>query len=261
MVGDLLLGKESTYKVVVKNRSQQRPYAGPIEVRVETSFGAGVLTSSLPSINNLQQDHQLDQGRLLVDRESDAFSYLTFSAVLVKGGVVLGQVQQTGKKLVQVQYLEKENAPVLLGNAKSDAQTMLDIVADQGGIERVSILDLALPGQSSLLSNGRLSGKVVLLAQREVDQQMGQALNRVIRSPQSLFIVASSRHGDQHYASLLSLDAMKSFVRQTVTIAGHQAQELAFANQYSPSSHNKTGVVVVKSDDLPNVQPTRLAVG
>ena len=201
--GDLLLGREASYRVVVENRSK-RPYFGPIEVRLDTSLGQGVLTSALADITHLESQQTLEQGRLLVDRESDALAELTFDASLVKNGVVLGQVQNAGSKLVQIHYQDKGDALVIMGDAKQDAKTLLDALAEWGGIEQLSVLDVALD-QDALLKSGELARKTVLLAQREIGSKMRAALEQMIRSNTGL-VMLSDPDLDHELATLPSMN-------------------------------------------------------
>lgn len=246
--GDLLLGEEATYNVEVENRSK-RNYLGPIEVRVETSLGSDVLTSSLPSINQLQQGQILDQGRLLVDRENDALEQLTFNVVLAKNGVVLGQIHKAGAKLVQIQYRAKENAPVLLGNAQQDVQTLLDLMSSLGGVEQTSILDLALK-QDHLLNNGALSHKIIQVAKREIGPGMSHALEQIIKSAKGSIIVADPKN--EHLAAILAINSLKFSVRQVMLASGLPEQELSFVNQHAHPAAQE--VIIAESSDLKSVQ-------
>ena len=251
--GDLLLGKEAPYSVVVENRSH-RSYVGPITVRVETSLGQDVLTNSLPSIQLLQTEQKLNQGRLLVGQNRDAFENLTFNVTLSKEGVVLGQIRKVGGKLVQVEYQAKKQAPVLLGNAKKDSQTLLDTMTNLGGVERVSLLDLSLTQQNHLLSNGALSYKVIHIAQEELDIPMQRALEQIIHSAKGALIVADSDHN--HLIDLLSLSSLELSTRQTMLVEGFDEQGLIFVNQYSHPSVQE--VIVTESHHLPEAQQLAL---
>ena len=251
--GDLLLGKEAPYSIVVENRSH-RSYVGPITVRVETSLGQDILTNSLPSIQLLQTEQKLNQGRLLVGQNRDAFENLTFNVTLSKEGVVLGQIRKVGDKLVQVEYQAKKQAPVLLGNAKKDSQTLLDTMTNLGGVERVSLLDLSVTQQNHLLGNGALSDKVIHIAQEELDIPMQRALEQIIHSAKGALIVADSDHN--HLIDLLSLSSLELSTRQTMLVEGFDEQGLIFVNQYSHPSVQE--VIVTESHHLPEAQQLAL---
>ena len=241
--GDLLLDQVSTYQVRVENNSQ-RSYDGPITFQVNTSLGKTVLLSSLAEISYLQRQlGVLRSGKLQVEQSSDALEELSFDVSLVKNGVVVGQVLGAGKKLVQIPYLEKEGAPVVLGNAVKDPKTLRDTIAEKGGVEQVSVLDLALPKSTApVLKGGGLTGKILILGKEELDSEMMSALEEAMLTAPRL-LVATDAYYDHHKSSLLSLNAMKSFVRQAVTIGGGSPYSLIFANSYATGAANRVMVM------------------
>ena len=247
ITGDLLLGQETGYRVVVENRSK-RPYFGPIEVRMDTSLGQGVLTSALADITHLETQQTLEQGRLLVERENNALQELSFNATLVKNGVVLGQIQGAGPKLVQIQYKDRGDKLVVMGDARQDPNSLLDTLAQWGGVEQVSILDVALD-QDALIKSGALAQKTVFLTGQELGERMQTALEQMVQSSTGLAIVLAPY---QDYASTLAgLPSMARSVAQTWQIAGipqEYDQQLTFVNRYvNPQAQL---VAVGKSSDF-----------
>ena len=253
--GPLVLGTEATYHLSVKNISKLA-YEGSIEFQVTTSKGSGVLSSAPPSLSRLSSGETgRVQGRVLIQDENSALEHLTFQVTVVTKGVVVGEVQGAGEKLVQIGYKGSGARPlVLLGDGERDPQTLLDTLAELGGLEKVSVWDASL-NQKDMLTPSALSGKFVVLATRELDQRTKTVLAQLAVTTPKVIVVGQSEY--DHLLSLRQLPLMNLSVDQTILIPNEQGDipvSLTFANQYAHSSlQGEGGVVVFEAKSMEDI--------
>ena len=253
--GELLWNQETNYQLEVENHSQ-RSYSGPITIQVRTSLGPSILTSTPNPIGELQPRRKtIHGGELLVNKKEDALQYLSFDIDLIKEGVLVGQIRDAGKKLIQVPYRENGNGNewVALGDAQLDPQSLLQTLSLLGGLEQVSILDLSLPYNTPavLKRAGALTGKTLTLAREEIDLEMKKALQQAMTSSPYLLVATHIHQTDQH-DSVMALEMMKSSLSQEILLGKSTPQTLTFVNEYSTTAAK--GVIVTKFEDLEDLE-------
>ncbi len=233
----LLLGEEQALIVNLQKRAN-RTIEGPINIAVSTSLGS-VLSNPFPSVNKLTGSKSLNQAKVLVTDESDALKYLTFNADIVKNGVVIGKIGRSGGRLVQVGYKAKENAPVLVGDAIAAPNDLLDSLQELGGIEKVSVIDLALD-QGKLLSSGDLSNKTVVFSQRRIDEKARAAAGAILRGNDSNILSVKNTAA---LRDLLSASVMAYSANETTTLSTIDNGIVSLPNSYQEKD-TKGSVVV-----------------
>lgn len=246
--GPLLLGQEQPLVVSMQKRAN-KTINGPLEVRVSTSLGS-VLSQEFPSINKLSGSKTLSDAKVLVSDESDALKVLSFNAEIVKNGVTIGKIGRSGSKLVQVGYKAKDGAPVILGDAVAAPNELLDALADLGGIENVSVIDLALE-QGKILSNGELAGKDIVLAQSAPSTKTKAAVSAMIKNNQKVTVILKDNYT---LRNVLSASALNESASETTNFSSKKNAIVTYPSSYLDKSTNGsvlvTGAAFEDASDL-----------
>lgn len=237
--GVLLLGVESSLELQLENRSQST-YDG-LELQLTANLGNEVLVNTFENVATLSSGAMTtkDEARVLVSEESDALETLSFDLNIYKNNVRVGVIESIGSKLVQIGYVSKEDAPVLLGNAVTAPSDLLDKLQDLGGIENVSVIDLALD-QGTLMSEGELSGKHIVVTERRPSTQTLTSLQTIIVNNENIIL---SSDQSETLNDFLRIPSLAHSVSETTQFAEIANAIVTVPNFYT--NGNRSGVVVL----------------
>ncbi len=242
VIGDLIVGRPANLQAKVTNYSN-RTYQGPINLKITTSLG-NVMTKEFPSINTLKKSALLKEAELLITNNNDALETISFNLVIEKNGVALGGATSAGSKLVQVAYIEKAGAKVLLGDAKTDRLGLLDALKNQGGIENVSVVDLALDQKGVIES---LSNKVVVLAQSRANGSLISAVDSLINNASNAVLVADRSSINALEELKANASSLKLAATLKLSLATLKTTTVTVPNIYV--NKNAKGTIIVNTLD------------
>lgn len=150
--------------VTTTNRSN-RNYTGPLTLEL-TSSKSGVIQSPFAPLSSLAGNGvsvTSKNGNLLVKGDRDIYAPMTFTATLSQNGVLLGKLNQPFTTMAKSKFIDRQGTPLLVANSDSSYQTLLDLTAELGGIDKVSILDTSLRALNTPALTQSFSNRVAIV--------------------------------------------------------------------------------------------------
>lgn len=199
-----LINKKQNLKVQVSNISK-RAYSEAITIDLKTN--GNIIAKPFNTLNGLQVGSvNLSDAELLVASEKETYVPLRISADIKIQGVKVGELALPLDLMARAPYVEKAGKAVIVTNSNVNAQDLLQVLDLVGGIEAVSVLDLALGNLNQTVVTNGLQDKAAIL----VDDGQGSVTKLtealVINSKNSLFV-----HADQNAQSLKVARAFGAF--------------------------------------------------
>lgn len=170
---ELLFNAENGLNVNVSNNSS-RKYTGPMTIKLTTNANGNIIKKGFTTINSLKGSTSLDEASILVNDKSDLYQPLIVTAEIQKQGVTLGVVNRRLDTMAKIAFTEKKGANIILADGEKSNKDLLDLVAAEGGLNAVSILDTSLAQNGKALGKG-LNKKTVLV----IDNGRGSSLKGV----------------------------------------------------------------------------------
>ena len=238
----LLKGQKNKLKLSVTNNSK-RAYKGELKIKLVTNSQTGIITRDFANLAELSGTAALSDAEVLVSTEADVYRDLSISASIEQNGVVIGQMERDFQAMARAQFSDKGNkVPVIVANSQTHLPAFLDALADLGGTDKVSVLDMSLDSlNASTLANG-LSSKVLLV----VDDSAGstiKALNAFIgKSKSSTFLLI-----DQNATGLKNAQALSSL--KDATKLSLDKRTVLFTNPHRAAGVVKSSVLLQSSLD------------
>ncbi|MBI2520776.1 MAG: hypothetical protein HYV97_10180 [Bdellovibrio sp.] len=158
----LILNHPSQVVTQLQNISS-RTISGPITINLDSSAGRTIFTQTYANLDTLAAQATLNQAEVLINRPEMIFQELDFSLALYKNGVLLGRISNVARDYVKAPYVERSGRPVVVLNStgRFSREFFKDIAGDLGGIDQVSILDLAGGAFHQNILERQLAGKTV----------------------------------------------------------------------------------------------------
>ncbi|MEK6625448.1 MAG: hypothetical protein AABY86_10795 [Bdellovibrionota bacterium] len=158
----LILNHPSQVVAQLQNISS-RTISGPITLNLDSSAGRSVFTQTYANLDTLAAQATLNQAEVLINRPEMVFQELDFSLSIYKNGVLLGTIANAARDYVKAPYTERAGRPVVVLNSSGrfSREFFKDIAGDLGGVDQISILDLAGGAFHQNILERQLSGKTV----------------------------------------------------------------------------------------------------
>lgn len=172
---ELLINEANTLTMNVSNVSK-RKYTGPLKVELSVDSSTGIVTREFSDLSELSGSKTLDTARVLVASERDTFKPLTFTAKIMKQGVVIGTLNGAYTTMAKAPYSEKAGKPVFLADSDKNARDLINALEQVGGLRNASVIDLSLSRLNrDVLSKGVNKKVIVALDDLRGSTQKGVA--------------------------------------------------------------------------------------
>jgi len=164
LTNPLILNHPSQLVAQLQNISS-RSISGPITVRLDSSAGRGIISRTFKDLDTLTAQATINDAEVLIDRQEMIFQDVDFSLAIYKNGVLLGYLSNVARDYVKANYIEKAGAPVVVVNSLSrfGRDFFKDVANELGGLDRLSVLDMAGGQFHQEILDRRLNGKTVLI--------------------------------------------------------------------------------------------------
>ncbi|MFZ4712338.1 MAG: hypothetical protein ACOYL6_01385 [Bacteriovoracaceae bacterium] len=156
----LVLKKNIGLKAVIVNRSQKD--FNDIDLELDSNLNA--IAQKFSKINFLDQSITKTDAIINVSSDDDMFKDVAFNLTVKISDVVVGKLQASAKDFVRVPFKAIAGAPVVVLNSASEAARDIfkDLAHESGGVEKLSVLDLAAFNENQGILDSKLSGKTVI---------------------------------------------------------------------------------------------------
>ncbi len=194
-----LIGQSIPLSVSLKNNSN-RAYKGDLEIIVDVDSSTKILAKSFAKVSQLNKSAVLNDARVLVASEEDVYQPLSFTAKVMKNGVLLGQLNNAFNTMAKSPYVEKANKPVVLVNSDQSRRDLIQVLDNLGGLKQASVLDSSLSGlNAKVLANG-LKGKTVLT----LTTGAKSAVDKIVKKSSDSVLIFLNRRGLEDAKSIAS---------------------------------------------------------
>lgn len=220
----LVLNKEVGIKATVVNRSQKDFSA--VKLDLDSSMGHGIITNNFTDIGFIDQSATKADATVKVSDDERVFADVNLSLTLKINDVVVGKLEKAASETVKVPFKNINGAPVVVLSSKSveAREDFKDLASELGGMDNVSILDLAGFAENQATLDSKLSGKTVLVIEGAGDSVLPR-LNGLFKTPkvfvgfmgegasENIIVRAKSAIGNLRDATLSPLDVNRTRFR------------------------------------------------
>ena len=194
--GQLLKKIPNSLKINVSNLSS-RPYVGEMKVELVTSSGNNIISKEFAPTTKLSNGEtiSLSDAEVLISADADIYRDLAINAKIKMNGVLIGFLPSDLIVMAKAAYEEKAKLPVIAVDSTQSIDALLDLIADFGGSENVSILDTSLGNlNANILANG-LSQKAMIVLDNE-QSGMTSKLNGFFTKSKNLGVLLVNQNGN-----------------------------------------------------------------
>lgn len=163
--GQLLKKTANGMKVNVTNLSS-RPYVGEMKIELVTSSGNNIVSKEFSPTSKVANGETvtLSDAEMLITSDADIYRDIAINAKIKMNGVLIGYLPSDLIVMAKAAYEEKSKLPVIAVDSAQSISALLDLIADFGGSENVSILDTSLGNlNASILANGLAQKALIVL--------------------------------------------------------------------------------------------------
>lgn len=195
----IVVGRTSAIIAEISNKSK-RSFVGPLTIELTSSMGNSIVTTNFSNVEGVDNSLVKSRASVTITDVSEIFSDVDFSAVIKQSGVVIGEVKNVARDYVKASYVSVPGAPVILikSTTKNSRQLYKDLIAEIGGTEKVSVLDLAAGdlAQNILENAVEMKGKTFIVI-NDVADSLVSLLDKVftLKNVAVVFIKDSSSIG------------------------------------------------------------------
>lgn len=244
MSSQLLKDKRSQLNVKLANVSK-RNYIGDMQIVLNANSQNPIIAKEFSKINslNLGSSVELSDAEILVTSDSDIYRPLSISASIMLNGVKVGELLENLSVMAKAQYYDKGKLPVVIVDSSKSLNDLLDVIADLGGTEKVSVLDLTLTDLNSAVLNAGLNAKLAVVVDDE-KSSVTTALNTLFSKSKNSSFVLSNINGD----SLAVARTLSSF--KDNQILNLDKRTILFNNPYRASVAGMSVFVATRPEGL-----------
>jgi hypothetical protein len=159
----LLINEANSLSISVTNKSG-RKYSGALTIELNDNAQTDIITKDFDTISDLGQGRSttLSSAKILVTNERDVFKDLSFSALIKKDGVIIGQLDNALNTMVKAPYSPKNGKPVFLVDSSKNARDLINALEEIGGLTNGSVIDLSLARLNRDVLNQGLNKKMIV---------------------------------------------------------------------------------------------------
>lgn len=194
--GQLLKKAANALRINVSNLST-RPYIGEMKIELVTSSGNNIVSKEFSPATKLSNGEtiSLNDAEVLISSDADIYRDIAINAKIKLNGVLIGFLPTDLIVMAKAVYEEKAKLPVIAVDSAQSIDALLDLIADFGGSENVSILDTSLGNlNASILASG-LSQKAMIVLDNE-QSGLTTKLNGFFTKSKNLGVLLVNQNGN-----------------------------------------------------------------
>lgn len=171
----ILFRQVQKMNITITNNST-RDYEGPLEFTLTSDALSQIVTKNWSSVSELSSSKNLSDAEVFVDDERDGFKTLSFSVVVSKNGVKLGELKSGFSTMVKAPYVEKDGEiPVVIVDSDKNYKELKTVMTKLGGHSQVSVLDTSLAEHNKATLQGGFNNKILMI----LDDGKGSVVNKI----------------------------------------------------------------------------------
>ncbi|EQC48056.1 hypothetical protein [Bacteriovorax sp. Seq25_V] len=238
--GELIRSKSIGLRVQVENNSKKVYDNVKVVIHSDTD---GVISKEFADIRNLTDSKTLTDAVISVKDRDQAYKPINITAYLEKDGVIVGELGQA-LSVVAKEALDASKDVIIVADASDSLREIQDLLSENGGLDKVGILDTTVrTANDQVLQNG-LKGKALLV---NTMGKVTETIENMIRNSEELAIVTLDQNGLERFKRHQTI--FKDANQLEFHFAGNsEKSKVLFANNRM-NKNLKSHIAVIQADE------------
>ncbi len=238
--GELIRSKSVGMRLQVENNSKKVYDDIKVVIHSDTD---GVITKEFSNIRNLTDSKTLIDAVIAVDEKDQAYKPINITAYLEKDGVIVGELGET-LSVVAKEALDASKDVIIIADASDSLREIQDLIAENGGLDKVGILDTTVRNANDQVLEKGLKGKALLV---NTSGRVTETIEGMIRNSENISIVALDQNGLERFKRHQTI--FKNANQLEFHFAGNsEKSKVLFANSRM-NKNVKSSISVIQADE------------
>lgn len=188
LTGELLRGKDVGVRLDLSNISNK--VLDDVKVIIK-SDDSSIIKKEFANVRNLSKDKTATDAVISVTDVNDTYKPINLSITLEKNGVVVGDMSNS-LSVVAKEALDTSKEVIIVADASDSLRQMQDLIAENGGLSKVGILDTTVRNANDEALQKGLKNKALLV---NTNGKVTEVIENMIRNSENISIVTTNIDG------------------------------------------------------------------
>lgn len=238
--GELLRGSDVGMRLDVSNISNK--VLDDVKVIIK-SDDSSIIKKEFASLRNLSKEKTATDAVIKVTEVNDTYKPINLSITLEKNGVVIGDMTNS-LTVVAKEALDTSKEVIIVADASDSLRQMQDLIAENGGLSKVGILDTTVRNANDEVLQKGLKNKALLV---NTNGNVTGTIENMIRNSENISIVTTNIDGLSNFKRHGAI--FKDATEMQFHFAGNSQKSRVLMANNRINKNLKTSLNVIAADE------------